>query len=712
MMCVLIHLCLLLVLNLGTAKQTISSSCRGDCGGISIIYPFGVGKGCFFNEWYEVTCNKSTSGEFVPILSKINEELVQISLPGPVSHMDKSTPLGSLRIKTSIASLGCSGSNDDIDKSELLFDLTGSPFLISDNNTLVGFGCNIIAALIHGKTNLIGCVSDCKDDETRLDFDKSEPCDGYPCCDANIPKKVGVVVGVSIERYDHNLTTGGCGVAFLTDEYHHHQWQSSLRPSNYSAQRLYAGKYVNVELTWKLITTNLSYQKSLGCNENPDEFYYNNPCHCDSFNDHKLISTLLRCACTRGYTGNPYVLNGCKDIDECKELANICTNGGTCQNSPGSYRCEIRKSHTILIYVALRQKFFEQNGGGMLIHRLSGSGPPNVDVKIFTEEAMKEATNNYDESRILGQGGQGKVYKGILSDNSIVAIKKARIGDSNQVEQFINEVLILSQVNHRNVVKLLGFCLETEIPLLVYEYVANGTLYDHLHGSKFDSLTWEDRLRIAVEVVGTLSYLHSSISIPIIHRDIKTANILLDNNLTSKVADFGASRMIPMDKEQLKTMVQGTIGYLDPEYYNTGLLNDKSDVFSFGVVLMELISGQMPLCFERPQQSRHLVSYFASAKKENRLHEVIDGQVMNKDNQREIQKAARIAVECTRSTGEERPRMKEVAAELEALKVKTTKHKLSDQNPEEIEHLLGGYILSEQGDTSSSGSRLYQGRTL
>ncbi|XP_019095422.1 PREDICTED: wall-associated receptor kinase 5-like [Camelina sativa] len=316
---------------------------------------------------------------------------------------------------------------------------------------------------------------------------------------------------------------------------------------------------------------------------------------------------------------------------------------------------------------------------------------------------MKKATNGYDESRILGQGGQGTVYKGILSDNSIIAIKKARLGDSSQVEQFINEVLVLSQINHRNVVKLLGCCLETEVPLLVYEFITSGTLFDHLHGSMFDSsLTWAHRLRIAIEVAGTLSYLHSSASIPIIHRDVKTANILLDEDLTAKVADFGASRLIPMDKEQLTTMVQGTLGYLDPEYYNTGLLNEKSDVYSFGVVLMELISGEKALCFERPQTSKHLVSYFGSAMKENRLHEIVNGQVMNEDNQCEIQEAARIAIECTRIMGEERPKMKEVAAELEALRVKATKHKWSDQYPEENEHLLGVQTLSAQGDTSSS----------
>ncbi|CAF2109832.1 BnaAnng18630D [Brassica napus] len=303
----------------------------------------------------------------------------------------------------------------------------------------------------------------------------------------------------------------------------------------------------------------------------------------------------------------------------------------------------------------LRQQFFTQNGGGMLIHRLSGAGLSNVDFKIFTEEAMKEASNGYDESNILGQGGQGT---------------KSRLVDRSQMAQFINEVLVLSQINHSNAVKLLGCCLETEVPLLVYESVTNGTLSDQLHGSMSDSsLTLEQRLRIAVEIAGSLAYLHSSASIPIIHRDVKTTNILLDENLTAKVADFGASRLIPMDKDQLINMVKGTVGYLDPEYYNTGLLNEKSDVYSFGVVLMELLSGQKALCFERSQQSKHLGSYFASAMKENRLHEVIDEKVINENNWREIEEAARVAMECTRVTGEERPLMKEVAAKLEGLRV-------------------------------------------
>ncbi|KAF3493546.1 hypothetical protein DY000_02055264 [Brassica cretica] len=186
--------------------------------------------------------------------------------------------------------------------------------------------------------------------------------------------------------------------------------------------------------------------------------------------------------------------------------------------------------------------------------------------------------------------------------------------------------------------------------------------------------------------------------------DVKTANILLDENLTAKVADFGASRLIPMDKEQLTTMVQGTIGYLDPEYYHTGLLNEKSDVYSFGVVVMELLTGQKALCFERPQQSKHLVNYISSAMKENRLHEVIDAKIINENSWKEINEAVRVAMECTRVTGEERPLMTEVAAKLEGLRVTKAKHQWSDQYPgDETENLVGVGVLSAQGDTSSTG---------
>ncbi|BAF15657.2 Os04g0598600 [Oryza sativa Japonica Group] len=195
-----------------------------------------------------------------------------------------------------------------------------------------------------------------------------------------------------------------------------------------------------------------------------------------------------------------------------------------------------------------RAELFRKNGGLLLQQRFSMMTSQGEDssAKIFSAEELKDATDNYSESRILGRGGSGMVYKGILPNNTTVAIKKSILFDESQVEQFANEITILSQIDHPNVVKLLGCCLETNVPLLVYEFIPNGTLFQHIHNRS--SLRWEDCLRIAEETAEALDYLHSTSSTPIIHRDIKSSNILLDENLMAKISDFGASRSVPFDQ--------------------------------------------------------------------------------------------------------------------------------------------------------------------
>jgi len=359
--------------------------------------------------------------------------------------------------------------------------------------------------------------------------------------------------------------------------------------------------------------------------------------------------------------------------------------------------------------IKLKQKFFQKNGGSILLQQLSTREDTSQSAQIFTEEELKKATKKFDESLIIGRGGFGTVFKGVLPDNKIVAVKKSKIIDANQIEQFINEVVVLSQINHRNVVKLLGCCLETEVPSLVYEFVSNGTLFDFIHRTKdkANNPTWKTRLRIAAETAGALSYLHSSASIPIIHRDVKSTNILLDDNYTAKVSDFGASRLVPLDQTEIATMVQGTLGYLDPEYMQTHQLTEKSDVYSFGVVLAELLTGDKPLSFNRTEENISLAMHFLSCLKQDRIFEAIQVGILNDENKEEIKEVAILAARCLRLRGDERPSMKEVAMELEGIRL-TEKHPWNDTelNFEERQHLLkeaSSSIYNEIGESINLG---------
>ncbi|XP_074290851.1 wall-associated receptor kinase-like 1 [Silene latifolia] len=273
---------------------------------------------------------------------------------------------------------------------------------------------------------------------------------------------------------------------------------------------------------------------------------------------------------------------------------------------------------------------FKRNGGLLLKKRNSSEHGMTENNLLFTADELDKATDHFNENRILGRGGQGTVFKGMMTDGSLVAIKMHKLGDQTQLEEFINEIAILSGINHRNIVRLLGCCLETDVPLLVYEFIVNGALSKYLHHPQNDyPITWHMRLQIALDVASAIYHLRSTSSSPIFHKDIKTDNILLDEKYRAKLSDFGTSRSISIDKSHLTTQVKGTFGYLDLEYHRTGQYNEKSDVFSFGVVIIELLTGKKAVYQTESGGRENLVLSFQEATENSAFQDMLAPEVVN-----------------------------------------------------------------------------------
>ncbi|XP_022758647.1 probable LRR receptor-like serine/threonine-protein kinase At5g48740 isoform X2 [Durio zibethinus] len=285
-------------------------------------------------------------------------------------------------------------------------------------------------------------------------------------------------------------------------------------------------------------------------------------------------------------------------------------------------------------------------------------------AKIFSYKEIKQATNNFKE--VIGRGSFGSVYLGKLSDGKLVAVKVRFDRTQLGADSFVNEVHLLSQIRHQNLVCLEGFCHESKHQILVYEYLPGGSLADHLYGpnSQKVSLSWVRRLKIAVDAAKGLDYLHNGSDPRIIHRDVKCSNILLDSQMNAKVCDFGLSKQVTQaDATHVTTVVKGTAGYLDPEYYSTLQLTEKSDVYSFGVVLLELICGREPLTHSGTPDSFNLVLW-AKPYLQAGAFEIVDDSLKGSFDVESMRKAALVAVRSVERDASRRPTMAEVLAEL------------------------------------------------
>ncbi|KAL3734474.1 hypothetical protein ACJRO7_023772 [Eucalyptus globulus] len=608
-------------------SAALPKKCTHQCGDVTVPFPFGLEPNCPRSPDFLLDCTNTEGSGFRLMLGDLT--ILKISVGD--STMVVSLP----------EAYQCYDQNGTLDNRSLTMNLPPNPrYRFSETqNKLIVVGCNALAVIANGEgTVRRGCASYCT---SNVDFAKETTCSGQGCCQASIPGGLETL-NINLSSIDLNVPKPGhCTRAFMVDN----------RPFNISNLTLPTfqdvGKNTSLVLDW-MVESNVRCEKakdssSYACGKNAN---------CTDFGN----GSGYRCVCNPGYHGNPYSpFGGCKAICSFgKKYKGKKNNKDRCPIAPGViagaaiavsvFGITITGSVSITMRLRLRKINFRRNGGELLQQR---------KVKIFTEEELAKATNNYNDNNKLNNDHSSSVYRGTIARENVVVVKKPQDEHKSIIRQdFQDELEFLMEKSHKNMVKLKGICLETEIPLLVYEYIPNGTLFQHIHQNMSTILeSWEDYFRIATQAAHALDYMHSNAKPPIIHGNIKLANMLLDKKKSVKISDFGTSVLIsPEHRHIIATQKKDSLGYIDPEYLFTRMPTTQSDVYSFGVVLVELLT----------RKELYTIPHFISSVKGDTL----SFESASEGEMDKIRAIAKIAVECLDQYGANRPTMSVVAQKL------------------------------------------------
>lgn len=659
------------------ATLTLTPGCVDRCGNVSIPYPFGIGKDggndCF-RKGFEISCVNNSVPVMAGTGTSPNLRVLNLSL----------SPHPMVRVMLPVAwqCFNATGTQIGTFDGGVGVNPEGVYRLSSDLNQLFILGCNTFAYIESGVSPpgsrynyqvYTGCVAYANDAGRPQD----DACNGVGCCSVGIPPGLtdNVVNFRNTATWSHaDQEFCPCDYAFIVDKGYYNFKKDDLLHMDVNRTSM------PMSLDWAIRENG-----SLTCAAAASSpGYACKSVHSECFNSKNGPGYI--CNCTKGYEGNPYVVNGCTDIDECARPENYSCRG-ECKNIDGDYKCDCRAGYTspnpytescnpkfplpaqisigvvggILLLAFLSFVIIIRKERRMRHELYRKNGGPTLEkasiIKLFKKNDLTQILKS---SNIIGKGGFGEVYKGLV-DGVPVAVKKPISGNHMESSQFANEVIIQSKVIHKNIVRLIGCCLEVDTPMLVYEFISQGSMDDILHGGEKKPLGLDARINILAEAAQGLAYMHSQANTVILHGDVKPANILLDDKFVPKISDFGISRLIARDNEHAASII-GDRTYMDPVYMQSGLLTAKSDVYSFGVVILELISRKKAT----HRDNNTLVnSFLENHKKGKKSTELFDTEIAEGAEDL-LQNLAELAIKCLELEVDQRPTMTEVAEQLVA----------------------------------------------